>query len=68
MDSEEKLSQDAVNLFFKKESISKIASSLSRNRQWVYKWISRYENNPSLDWYKNESTSSKVIETFTIRC
>ena len=60
MDSEEKLRQDAVNLFLKKESISKIASSLSRSRQWVYKWISRYENNPSLDWYKNDSTAPKV--------
>ncbi|MDD2262649.1 MAG: integrase core domain-containing protein [Candidatus Paceibacterota bacterium] len=60
IDSEEKLRQDAVNLFLNKESISKIASSLSRSRQWVYKWISRYENNPSLDWYMNESTAPKV--------
>jgi hypothetical protein len=60
MDSEEKLRQDAMSMFLKKKSISNISANLSRNRQWAYKWISRYENNPSLDWYKNESTAPKV--------
>lgn len=60
MDTKEKLRQNVVNLFLKKEFVRKIALSLLRNRQWAYKWVSRHENNPTLDWYKNGSIALKV--------
>lgn len=39
--------------------VSKIAESLSKSRQWVYKWISRYRKSPDSDWYKDESKAPK---------
>lgn len=55
MNSEEKLRQDAVQLHLQDESVSSIATQLSKSRQWVYKWISRYQNTSDPEWYREHS-------------
>lgn len=59
MDSEEKLRQEAIRLYLQKESISSIAFQLSRSRQWVYKWLKKYQTRSSPDWYKEQSRAPK---------
>lgn len=61
MDSEEKLRQEAIRLHLQNVSVNSIARQLSRSRQWVYKWISRYETTSSTkDWYKGISKTPKT--------
>lgn len=55
MNSEEKLRQDAVQLYLHDVSVSSIARQLSKSRQWVYKWVSRYENSHDPEWYREHS-------------
>lgn len=55
MDSEEKLRQEAVQLYFQGVSVSSISTKLSKSRQWIYKWVSRYENSSEPQWYKEHS-------------
>lgn len=55
MDSEEKLRQEAVQLYLQDVSVSSIATQLSKSRQWVYKWVSRYENSSGPEWYREHS-------------
>jgi len=57
--SEERLRQEAVRMHLKGISVSKIARELSKSRQWIYKWISRYNSSPNSDWYKEESRAPK---------
>jgi len=61
MDSEEKLRQDAVQLFLENTPVDSIARKLSKSRQWVYKWISRYRNNLGREWYKDQSKAPKTL-------
>lgn len=55
MDSEEKLRQEAVQLYLQGVSVSLIATKLSKSRQWIYKWVSRYENSSGSQWYREPS-------------
>ena len=64
-DSEEKLRQEAIRLYLQNISVSQISRELSRSRQWVHKWITKYINNPSSDWYKAESRAPKKIMNVT---
>lgn len=59
MDSEEKLRQDAVQLHLENVPVEIIASKLSRSRQWVYKWVSRYYNSPDTDWNTDQPKAPK---------
>lgn len=59
MDSEEKLRQEAVQLFHQNVSVSSISSRLSRSRQWIYKWVSRYESSSEPEWYREQSRAPK---------
>ena len=63
--SEEKLRQEAIRLYLQNISVSRISRELSRSRQWVHKWIAKYKNNPSTDWYKSESRAPKRIANVT---
>lgn len=63
--SEEKLRQEAIRLYLQNISVSLISRELSRSRQWVHKWIAKYKNNPSTDWYKSESRAPKRIANVT---
>src|SRR5690554_6881182 len=55
MNSEEKLRQEAVQLHLQDVSVSSIATQLLKSRQWVYKWVSRYENSSDPEWYREHS-------------
>ena len=63
--SEEKLRQEAIRLYLQNISVSRISRELSRSRQWVHKWIAKYKNNPSTDWYKSEYRAPKRIANVT---
>ena len=55
MDSEEKLRQEAVQSYLQGVSVSSISTKLSKSRQWIYKWVSRYENSSDPQWYREHS-------------
>jgi transposase InsO family protein len=55
MEQEEILRQEAVRLHLQGKSVLAIASMIDRTRQWVYKWIERYEQDPKGEWFKSES-------------
>ena len=56
-----KIEQDRINavtLYLKGKSPSKICKSLSRSRRWLYKWIERYNNakkNGKRKWFGEDS-------------
>jgi hypothetical protein len=57
MQEEEKLfRQEAIRLHLQGMSVRKISEQLRRSRQWVYKWIARYRQDPSGAWYIDEPT------------
>lgn len=64
-DSEEKLRQEAIRLYLQNISVSQISRELSRTRQWVYKWITKYKSNSSSNWYKAESKAPKKLINVT---
>ena len=61
MEQEEIIRQEAIRLHLQGESVLSIASKIERTRQWVYKWIERYEQNPQGDWFKSESNDPKHL-------
>jgi putative transposase len=55
---EEKDRMIAVDRYLKKEEPGAIAKSLGRSRQWVYKWINRYEERDNeQDWFVDRSSN-----------
>ncbi|MDR0368907.1 MAG: helix-turn-helix domain-containing protein [Bacteroidales bacterium] len=65
MEQEEILRKEAVRLHLEGLSISSICEQLNRTRQWVYKWLKKYEESSSKEWYKSGSNSPKHIRTKT---
>jgi putative transposase len=65
MDNDEILRQESVRLFLKGLSIKEVAERVGRTRQWVYKWIHKYQNEESEFWYKSVSNAPKVISKKT---
>jgi putative transposase len=65
MDDEIILRKQAVELYLSGNSISDIVQKLSRSRQWVHKWITRYRAKGSDDWFLSESTSPKQVHNRT---
>ena len=61
MEQEEIIRQEAIRLHLQGESVLSIAAKIERTRQWVYKWIERYEQNPQGDWFKSESNAPKHL-------
>ena len=61
MEDEVILRKQTVELFIEGFSKSDIADKLGRSRQWIHKWINRYENKNSDDWFLSESTSPKRV-------
>lgn len=53
MANEEKLRQQAVDLYKQGEKISENARRVARSRQWVYSWINRY-NEGDEHWNKSQ--------------
>lgn len=54
MASEEALRKRAITLYRQVLQKSTIARTLGRSREWVYKWISRYESGPA-KWHESKS-------------
>ncbi|MDR1183053.1 MAG: helix-turn-helix domain-containing protein, partial [Bacteroidales bacterium] len=61
MKQKEVLRQEAIRLYLQGESVQVIAAKLNHSRQWVYKWIARYEQNLQGAWYLNESNAPQKV-------
>ena len=61
MDNEEILRQEAVRLFTKGISAQKISEQLSRTRQWVYKWVDKFQKSQDKEWSKTCSNAPRTI-------
>jgi hypothetical protein len=42
-------------------SVKAISEQLNRTRQWVYKWLHKYEQQSAKTWYLNGSCAPKVV-------
>lgn len=61
---EEELRKQAIDLYQKDMKIAEISRQVGRSRQWVYKWIERYEAG-SEEWCKSLSNAPKTIVNTT---
>jgi putative transposase len=61
MDNDEVLRQEAVRLFLQGLSVQVIATQVEKSRQWVYKWIHKYQVSEIQDWYVSVSNAPKEI-------
>lgn len=59
MEQEEILRQEAIRLRLQGASINSISEQLNRSRQWVYKWLKKYERSLEKQWYKSSSNIPK---------
>jgi putative transposase len=59
MKDEEIVRKQAVELHLKNIPINIIAGTLGKTRQWVHKWLKRY-NTGSEDWYQSQSNAPKM--------
>jgi len=58
---EQKRRITAIKMHLEGKKIAEIARELDRSRAWFYKWLRRYEQNPTGDWYEEESRRPKVV-------
>jgi hypothetical protein len=56
---EEKIRQEAIELFQSGGKISEICCHLNKSRKWFYKWKGRFLSKPLGEWYKDESKAPK---------
>jgi transposase InsO family protein len=61
MDNDEVLRQEAVKLSLQGLSVQEIATRFEKSRQWVYKWIHKYQTSEIQDWYVSVSNAPKEI-------
>jgi transposase len=59
MEQENILRQEAIRMHLQGESAHAISTRINRSRQWVYKWIAPYEQDPHGNWYLSESNAPK---------
>jgi hypothetical protein len=59
MEQEKILRQEAIRMHLQGDSAQAISAKINRSRQWVYKWIARYEQDPHGNWYLSESNAPK---------
>lgn len=64
MQNEEELRKQAINLYQQGVKVAEIARRLGRTRQWIYKWLDRYDSN-SQDWNKSLSNAPKIVANAT---
>ena len=65
MEQEEILRREAIRLHLQGVSINSICEQTGRSRQWVYKWLKKYEQSSEIQWYKSDSTAPKKITVKT---
>jgi hypothetical protein len=63
MEQEKILRQEAIRMQLQGESVQAISTKINRSRQWVYKWIARYEQSPQGNWYLSESNAPKNVSS-----
>ncbi len=56
----EETHQKAIELYNQNWKVSEICSDLGCSRSWIYKWLSRY-NDQNETWFKEESRAPKFI-------
>ena len=61
MEQEEILRLEAVRLHLQGTSTTSISEQLNRSRQWVHKWLKKYEESQDTGWYKSGSNTPKNI-------
>jgi hypothetical protein len=61
MEQEKSLRQEAIRMHLQGESVQAISAKINRSRQWVYKWVARYEQEPQGNWYLSESNAPKNV-------
>ncbi len=67
MEQEEILRQEAVRLHLQGNSITTVCEQLNRTRQWVYKWLKKYKQSGTPDWYISGSNAPRKITSKTNR-
>jgi putative transposase len=65
MDNDEILRQEAVSRFLQGLSAQEVALRLDKSRQWVYKWIHKYQQSENPDWYASVSNAPKEVSNKT---
>ena len=60
MAKEDVLRARAVSMYTQGQSVSDIAKTLGRSRQWVHKWINRSQSDSS-DWSQSLSTAPHYV-------
>jgi transposase InsO family protein len=55
--------KEAVNRWLAGEKPEKIAFDLGKTKQWVYKWIKRFQNDKGNNWFESQSTTPQRIKT-----
>lgn len=65
MEQEEILRKEAVRLHSLGKSINEISDQLNRTRQWVHKWIRRYQKSTSSEWERSQSFAPKHLPNKT---
>ena len=67
MDDEIIIRKQAIELYLNGISTVDIAQQLGKSRQWVHKWIKRYQTIGGDEWYKSISKTPKHIQGKTPR-
>ncbi len=65
MNDEIILRQQAINFYLQGKTKTEISVLLGKSRQWVHKWIKRYETQDSDSWFKSKSTVPMCIKNKT---
>jgi transposase len=55
--------KEAMNRWLQGEKPEEIAQNLGKTKQWVYKWIKRFENSQNADWFNSQSTAPKNFKS-----
>jgi len=57
----ERLRKIVVKKALEGEKIKKVAHDYMMSRNFVYKWLKRFRENPEGEWWKDRSSRSKTI-------
>ena len=65
MDNDEILRQEAVRSYLQGLSVQEVAGQVGKTRQWVYKWIHKYQQTEDPAWYASVSNAPKEVANKT---
>lgn len=67
MDNDEILRQEAVRLYIQGLSAAEVAGKVGKTRQWVYKWVHKYEQGEGPAWYVSVSNAPREVVNKTAK-